>query len=60
MQIYQLDYVDDISWVIETSRETFSTNITDGMSVYLPTRQYNRLSSPVHRRRSETLHHAGS
>ena len=44
MQIYHL-IVDDISWVVETSRETFSTNITDGMCVYLPTQQYNRLSS---------------
>ena len=44
MQIYQL-IVDDISWVVETSRETFGTNITEGMCIYLPTRQYNRLSS---------------
>ena len=43
-QIYEL-IVDDISWVIETSRETFSTNITTGMTVYLPTGQYNRMSS---------------
>ena len=34
---------DDISWVIETSRETFGTNITDGMTIYLPTQQYNTL-----------------
>ena len=31
--------------MIETSRETFSTNITTGMTVYLPTGQYNRMSS---------------
>ena len=44
MQIYEL-IVDDISWVVETSREIFSTNITDGMCIYLPTQQYNRLST---------------
>ena len=43
-QIYEL-IVDDVSWVIEISREVFSTNITMGMTVYLPTGQYNRLSS---------------
>ena len=34
---------DDISWVIETTQETLSTNITQGMSIYLPTQQFNRL-----------------
>ena len=36
---------DDISWVIETSDETFSSLVMDGMCVYLPVQQYNRLTS---------------
>lgn len=44
MQIYNL-ITDDISWVIETTKETFSSNIVDNMCVYLPTQQYNRLST---------------
>ena len=58
MQIYSL-IVDDISWVVETSRETFSTNITDGMCIYLPTQQYNRLSSRFIGDNQERFGHAG-
>lgn len=36
---------DDISWINETSKETFGYNIDDGMTVYLPTQQYNRLAT---------------
>ena len=36
---------DDISWVIETTKETFGTNIMDGMCVYFPTQQFNRTAT---------------
>ena len=36
---------DDISWVISSTREIFSRNIRDGMTVYLPTSQFDLLST---------------
>ena len=36
---------DDISWVIENSKETLGRNLTQGMSVWLPGQQYDMLNA---------------